>query len=106
MKKTLVIILTLVILASLAVPAFAAENATCPVCYGTLSTKSRSVIQEESVARCEYSYTSHIHSKYYTHTFKACNICDYETNGTLTLDKTWCPASNMYLRIDKVDEIM
>ena len=111
MKKIVVVLLVLALMAALTIPAMAAEYAVayCPTCKTNCGYRSAvtKVYTDYPVSSCEYHVGTHQHVVYRYYNYLACDFCgyydQYDTIGTY--HSTWCGASNMYLRVDTVHEI-
>ena len=101
MKKTLAIVLTLVILASLAVPALAVEASSwiCPACGGT--AYEHYMYTNSSVnTTCEVSKISHYHTNYYRQDYTECEDCGNIIMGSKVLYKYYCSKSGLYYTVN------
>ena len=117
MKKFVAIMLTLTLVAALLVtPALAAERASlkCPndECNGAnlvrTSTGTEEIYTSGTVSSCDYYSSSHTHVYYRMKWKYVCeNGCGYSTYAWASSNsRTFCGASNMWLGIDIVDQIM
>lgn len=105
-------ILTLALLAALVVtPALAAVNVTveCPYCGADSSSCSirEGVYTSMTVSSCDYYSGSHSHARYRMYYDGYCSKCTEDFviwYGSIT--RTFCGASNMWLGVTIVDEIM
>ena len=114
MKKILAMVLTLALLAALFVtPALAAVNVTyveCPNCGDDeallYSGGTESVYNTVSVTSCDYSSSSHSHTQYRMRHNAECQYCGTVKVWYGSITRTFCGASNMWLGVTIVDEIM
>ena len=113
MRKFVAIILTLTMVAALLVtPALAAERAVgiCSSCNKggiELISSVESQYDSPTVSSCDYATFSHTHVRYRTLNTYECDRCEYTyTSWSGGTTRTFCGASNMWLGIDIVDQIM
>jgi len=102
MKKMLAIVLTLVILASLAVPALAVEarSRICPACGGT-AYEDYKYTNTSVNTTCENSKISHYHIKYYKQYVAECEDCgNIVVLGSKVYYRYFCSKSGLYYEVN------
>lgn len=115
-KKIISIVLALTLVAALIVtPALAAENYIyrswpCPYCgrcFIHLVEGEEKVYHSYSVDSCDYYSSNYTHVDYKVWGNFLCSACKVEFEGwDRDSAHTFCGASNMWLGIDRVDEVM
>lgn len=114
MKKFVSFALALTLVAALLVmPALAAESAvysygTCSECNGPITrTGAERVYTSTNVSSCGYASYSHSHAYYRMYYTYSCDgLCTRYNEWGSSTTRTFCGASNMWLGIDIVDQIM
>lgn len=110
-RKLISIVLALTLVAALIVtPALAAENGSelCPLCGEIIDPYANNEIYSSiTISSCRYYSGSHAHAYYRLRWYYSCDNCGYYNREWASSNSgTYCDATNNWMRIDTVDQIM